>query len=157
MFRHTRLILGLVTTTFCIGAFAADGPLKVKVGLYPMGSFEITGDHVDGTAAKELKVEVDTLKTGMSLRDRHLHEKLESDKYKFITVSNVKAKDGSGTADIKIHNVSKNVPFTYKDADSGKATATFKLSLKDYNLTNINYKGVGVEDEVEVTATVPKE
>lgn len=158
--RSISLIIGLV---FSFTAFAADPPIKVKVTLYPMGSFEATSDRVEGTGkktgdkyeGKEFKVLVDSLKTNMSLRDRHLHEKLESDKYKYITVTNVKASGGEGTADIKIHNVPQSIKFKYTEAGAGKATATFKLHLKDFNLTKINYKGVGVEDEVEVTAAVP--
>jgi polyisoprenoid-binding protein YceI len=154
----------LLFALFFVAATAhAEAPIKVKVTVFPMGSFQITGDKVEGMgakkgaeySAKELKVPVDSLKTQMSLRDTHMKKKLESDKYKYITVSNVKAKDGKGTADINIHNVTKPVSFTYKDDGPGKATATFKLHLKDFNLTDINYKGAGVEDEVEVAATVP--
>jgi hypothetical protein len=91
----------------------------------------------------------------MSLRDRHLHEKLEAEKYGFITVAEVSAAGGKGTAKITVRTITKNISFTYKDAGAGKATATFKMKLTDFNLTGINYKGVGVEDEVEVTATIP--
>lgn len=137
--------------------------VSVKVGLFPMGSFHITSERVIGRGekkgsqylAKEIKVLVNTLTTGMSLRDKHMKEKLEANKYKFITVSDIVAKDGKGTAKITIRNITKNVGFTYKDEGGGKATAEFKLNLKDFSFTGINYQGVGVEDEVVIDATIP--
>ena len=163
MYRVIHFLLSSLALFCFTSVFAAEVPLKVKVSLYPVSSFEITADRVQGLgkksaasySASEIKVPVQSLKTGMSLRDRHLHEKLEAEKYKFITVANIRASGGKGTAKITIRNVSKDISYKYVEASAGKATASFKLSLKDFGFTDINYKGVGVEDEVEVTATIP--
>jgi polyisoprenoid-binding protein YceI len=142
--------------------WADEPPVQVAVAVTPVGDFKITAPRIEGQGkksgdtftAKELKVAVDSLKTGMSLRDTHLHEKLESKKYKYIVVSNVVAKNGKGTAKITVRDVIKDVPFTYEDAGKNKEKAKFKLNLKEFGLSGISYKSVGVEDEVEVTATV---
>jgi polyisoprenoid-binding protein YceI len=157
-------ILGAVSASIWLSvSFAAEGPVKVKVNLYPMGSFEMVSDRIIGSGekkgnvytAKEVKVLTNNLKTGMSLRDKHTHEKLQTDKFPYITVSDIKASGGTGTAKITIRDVTKDIKFTFKDAGAGKATADFKLSLKDFKFAGINYQGVGVEDEVQVIATVP--
>jgi len=156
------LTFGLMLTVADV-AIAADPAVLVKVGLNPVGSFEMKSDHVEGMgkktgdqySAKTIKVAVQSLNTGMSLRDTHMKEKLEGTKYKYIMVSDIKASGGSGTAKITIRNVTKDISFDYKDLGTSRAEATFKLNLKDFEFTGINYKGVGVEDEVEVTARVP--
>jgi polyisoprenoid-binding protein YceI len=143
--------------------FAAEGPIKAAVTLYPMGSFTIAGDHVVGSgekkgdnySAKEIKIAVDSLKTGMSLRDKHFHEKLESKKFPYIIVTDIKATKGTGTAKMTVRDVTKDVKFTFKDDGGGKATADYKINLKDYGISGVSYNGVGVEDEVSITATIP--
>ncbi len=109
----------------------------------------------DSYSAAELKVPVDSLKTGVGMRDDQLKKTLNSKKYPYIIVKNVKASAGKGTATIMINGITKPVSYTFKDSGSGTAVATFKLNLPDFKLENINFKGVGVEDEVEVNATVP--
>lgn len=163
MGRVFTAITSLVLMGWLSASAAADGPLKVHVGLSPMGSFDISTDRIIGSGekkganytAKEVKVLVKGLKTGMSLRDKHLHDKLQEEKFKYITVTDIKATAGKGTAKITIRDVTKDISFTFKDDNAGKATAEFPLSLKDFKFSGINYQGVGVEDEVKVSITVP--
>jgi hypothetical protein len=141
----------------------ADAPLKAHVQLSPMGGFDITSLQLLGRGtkagsqytARELKVPSMGLRTGISLRDRHLREKLEADKFPFIRVLEVKASGQRGVAKMVIRNVTKPIRFTFKDLGHGTATAHFKIHLPDYNFSGINYKGVGVADDVDVVATVP--
>ncbi len=156
------LLSALLPFAFNPLAYAAETPVKVKVPL-TVGSFDLTAAKVIGSGekkggvytAKEIKVKVDDMTTGQPLRDKHTKEHLESAKYPFITVSDIKASGGSGTAKITVKGITKEIKFIYKDAGPGKATADFKLNLKDFKFSGISYLGVGVEDEVQVTATLP--
>jgi len=163
MFKLPAIIL--TTLALSISALAKDAPVVVKVELKPIGSFEATTGSVIGRGkknkdvfeAKEVKIPVATLKTGMSLRDDHMKDYLKFKEHKFIIAKNIKATKGTGTADFEVKGITKPVKFTYKDLGSNSAQARFKLNLKDYEISGINYKGVGVQDEVEITATVPYE
>lgn len=140
----------------------ASGKLTVSVGLSPAGSFEITSSKVKGKAvkagggyvAKKISVKTNSLVTGLELRDRHLHDKLEVSKFKKITILDGKAKGGKGVATIEVKNIKKKVGFSYKES-GGNLVVSFSLSLKDFNFSGINYAGVGVKDKVDVKAIIP--
>lgn len=146
-------------------AFAGSAKVVIHVGLFPAGSFNIESEKVEGTGehegaayfAKEFKVPVESLKTGIGLRDNHLHEKLEAKKYPFIVVKDVKAEAGKGTAKITVMDITKDINFTYKDLGEQKAQGSFKLDLSEFKVAGINYKGIGVEDVVDITATLSYE
>ena len=155
----------IASLLFSISAMAKDAPVVVKVELKPIGSFEATTASVIGKGkknkdvfeAKEVKIPVATLKTGMSLRDDHMKDYLKFKEHKFIIAKNIKATKGTGTADLEIKGITKPVKFTYKELGPKSAQASFKVNLKNYEISGINYKGVGVQDEVEITATIPYE
>ncbi|MCO4794129.1 MAG: YceI family protein, partial [Bacteriovoracaceae bacterium] len=140
------------------------GPKKgisVSVNLSPAGSFEIKGKvkgkvskKDGGFFAKKLSFKVKRLKTGMELRDKHTKDKLEFKSHPNVVVKNAKGSGGKGTASISVRGVTKKIGFKYSVV--GKyVKAIFKLNLKDFKFSGINYMGVGVKDKVTVTAVVP--
>jgi len=162
----STLILSLSLSFFTSSARAEDGaPVVVKVELSPIGSFEATTKHVLGKGekrgevytAKEIKVLISQLSTGMGLRDKHLRETLsgKNKDNKYIIASDIKAEKGTGEANITVNGITKPVKFKFKDNGGGNATANFKLSLKDFDIKGINYQDVGVQDSVDIAATVP--
>ena len=153
------IILSLLLS-FSFG-ISAKG-LKIKVNLSPAGSFDIETKKVKGKAvrkgggfvASKIYVKTKDLKSGLDLRDNHLHDKLEKEKYSKIEILDGKAKGGKGVAVIKVKNVKKKIGFTYKES-GGNLVISFPLSLKDFNFSGINYAGVGVKDKVMISAEVP--
>jgi len=141
--------------------FASQG-VVVKVSLFPVGSFDMESDQINGKgvkngntySAKELKVPLASLKTGISLRDEHLREKLLEKEHPYISVTDITASDGKGVGTINVKGTSKQIKFTYKDAGDGTAEAKFPLNLPDFKIEGISFKGVGVEDEVQVIAKI---
>lgn len=135
----------------------------INVELSPAGSFQIQS-RVSGFLTKKnnmlvadkVTASVSSFKTGMDLRDDHTKEKLQYKKYAQIEALNIKAVDGKGTAVIKIMGTQKPVNFTYKDISSELAVAKFNLSLKDFGIGGISFKGVGVDDKVEIEVTLKK-
>jgi hypothetical protein len=146
-------------------ALSATPGVIVKVSLFPAGSFEIKSDKIEGKGKKvgksytadELKVPVDSLDTGINLRNEHMRKRLSPKGETHVVVKNVKAGKDSGTAMITVGGVTKEITFKSKDNGDGTATATFDLNLPDFEVKDVNYKGVGVEDTVSVEATVPYE
>ena len=157
--RSSLLILSLVLLQ---SVYAASKGLKVKVNLSPAGSFEIATKRIKGKAsrsgggfvASNVYVSVKSLKTGMDLRDKHLHDKLEKSKYPKISILQGKAKGGNGVATIQVKNIKKKIKFKYKEV-GGSLKILFNLNLKDFNFKGIKYMGVGVKDKVKVEALVP--
>jgi hypothetical protein len=154
-----QALMTIVTLSFlCFGVQAKD--ILVKVNLSPAGSFEIKSKSIKGKIIRKgselmtsgISVKVKKLKTGLELRDDHLHKKLG--KSSKIEIVSAKASGGKGTAKIKIKGVTKSVPFKY--TDKGKEVLIkFALSLAKFGIKGINYAGVGVKDKVTIRASLP--
>jgi len=108
-------------------------------------------------SASELKMSVNTLKTGISLRDRHLKEKLNEEVHPYIIVSEITASEDRGRGKLTIAGITQPVEFQIKNLGDNFAQATFRISLPNYKISGISYMGVGVEDHVEIIAVVPYE
>lgn len=134
----------------------------VDVTLNPMGDFKAKTNDVSGFAtlsgdeikAENIVVKLKSLKTGVELRDKHTQKYLETEKFPEAVLVSAKGKNGKGTGKIKIRGVEKEIAGDYK-VSGKKMQAKFKLNLADFNITDINYMGVGVEDEVALIVVVP--
>ena len=78
-----------------LNTMASTKNLSIKVALSPAGSFTITSNKIKGKVyidsngnliAKNIKIPVKTLKTGIELRDNHLKKKLGYEKDKNNTL-----------------------------------------------------------------------
>jgi hypothetical protein len=142
--------------------YAESKGVTIDVGLSPAGSFQITSSKVKGNLSKtggkiggkNISVSVRSMKTGIELRDDHMQKRLEPKKYKKIIIEQAIGAKGNGVAIINVKGIKKKIKFVYKEIGS-LVKATFKLSLKDFKIKDLRYMGVGVEDEVKVTALVP--
>lgn len=145
-------------------AIASSKQVTIDVSLYPVGSFTVESNDIEGTLTKlkdqdiftanELKVPVASLKTGLDLRDEHMRERMRHKEHKHVIISNIKAEKGKGTAKVTIGGISSSVDFTYKPQSEGYIEVSFPLDLTKYKIEDINYKGIGVEDEVSIKAIV---
>lgn len=148
--------------TAMLSSFSVLASIKIQVDLSPAGSFEITSPRVrgniqregSGLKADELRVAVRSLVTANELRDGHLHDKLNAEKHPQIIVTNAKGSGGKGTAEIEIAGIKKPLQFTYAEA-SGKANVSFQIDLRQFNITGINYMGVGVKDIIKGQVSIP--
>jgi len=151
-----------------IGAFfgsfhAFSHELIVKVSLSPAGSFEAKNLKVRGEVKKDgagfssdqLWLKVQDFATGIDLRDEHFKKHLEVEKFSKITLTNVKAVDGKGTGELTVRDVKKMINFTYKKVGENKLEASFKVkAVTEFKLKEAKYLEIGVDDEVEVLATL---
>lgn len=146
-----------------IGSFAFAGSMVADVTLNPAGDFKAKTNDVVGEAVVEgdtvkadnIVVKLNKIVTGMPLRDRHAKEKyMEVAKYPEAVLTKAVGKGGKGKGLLKFHGVEKEVSGTYK-VEGGKMVAKFPLKLSDFNIKGINYMGVGVEDEIQVSVEVP--
>jgi hypothetical protein len=154
--------LFLFSILFLSCLFAQAAKVEFKARLSPAGSFTATNGKVTGTARKvgdkyvadNIQIQMDSFKTGIDLRDRHMAEKLEAEKFKQALCMNAEGRDGKGTAKIKIKDLEKTVSGDYEIKDNN-LIATFKLNINDFGISGVKYMGVGVKDEIDVTVEVP--
>lgn len=156
------LILAFATIV-ALQAHAETGVVG-HVNLSPAGKFEARTSTVNGKAqlngstvsAKNIKVPLETLKTGIDLRDKHMKEKyLEIAKFPEAELIEATGQNGTAKGKLKLHGVEKEIAGAYQIIDNKELRATFPLKLSDYNISGIRYLGVGVKDDVDVTVTLP--
>lgn len=136
--------------------------VAVSVVLNPMGDFVAKTSDIRGSVqvqgdtlvAKNVVVNLKTLKTGVELRDKHTLKHLNVAQHPEAILSIGKGKAGKGQGKIKINGIEKVIKGTYQVA-GGQVKAKFSLKLSDFNIKDINYMGVGVEDEVTINVTLP--
>lgn len=136
--------------------------LMVKMTLSPAGSFEASTPKLHGDltkagekySAENLWVKTEDLKTGIDLRDEHFHKHLNSEKFPKITFTNVTAEGGKGSGTLTVCGVANKVEFTYKPVTPKQLKANFKVKPSAFKLKEAKYLEVGVDDEVEVVATM---
>jgi polyisoprenoid-binding protein YceI len=155
-----KLLFVLVSFAVVQAAHAATN-CQFHVSLSPAGSFVAQSDGVevrgsatrtgDNVTAKNIALKLDTLKTGIDLRDEHMKKKyFETDKYPEAVLTQATGAGGKFTGDLQLHNVTKPIAGTYV-FEGNDFVGTFKTKLSDYSINKAKYMGVGVNDEVEVT------
>ncbi len=142
---------------------AAEPSAVVSVKLTPAGSFKSVTKDVKGTASRQGKVvtaqniivNLANLNSGIGLRDEHTANKyLEVSKFPSAILVSAKGENGKGTGVIKIKGIEKPISGTYL-IKGNELEAVFDLNLSDFAITGIKYMGVGVNNTVKISVTVP--
>lgn len=147
---------------FFIGVSTFAQSVSINVSLSPAGSFvaetkSVKGFAVktaDGVKAENISVDIRTLQTGITLRDKHLKERLGVSKYPVVRLVKAVGKNGKGEALIDIKGMKQKVKGEYT-IEGKTLKSNFKMRLSDLNIKDANYMGVGAEDEVTVNVQVP--
>lgn len=193
-FKSTRGVLGIFTTvivplSFIIcPAFAKSDAIRMKIdfnqstgsvefvaigkpkaikihgkGDPPKGQLEISG----GTAAGTLTFSLDSLDTGMKLRNNHLKKKyLETDKYPQATFENLKFKLPNNPQSteyslekipfkgrLTLHGVTRDITGEASVKRSGQSLmieAGFGIKITAFKIDIPSFAGITVADEVEI-------
>lgn len=143
-------------------AVLAAPKLLLNVTLSPAGSFTALSKKPKGEIVKKgdvftadkLTVSIDTFSTENDLRDKHFKEHLHMDKHPKAIVTELKAQDGKGTANLEVNGIVKPITVSYLEKGQ-EVEAKFSVKNSDFNLSKANYLGVGVEDEINVEVTMP--
>jgi hypothetical protein len=156
---HIIIAVLLVSSQF---AFAGGANVGVDVSLSPAGGFKAETDKVQGfayktptgIAAENVLIDMKTLKTGVSLRDKHTKEHLLVDKFPQAKLVKAIGKGGKGEAIVEIMGKQQKVKGTYT-IEGNVLKAQFPIHLPDVNIKGIRYMGIGVKDEVVVNVQLP--
>lgn len=159
--RWGGIVFGLVGLMAPSLSFA--GSAIVDVSLSPAGSFRAESKKVDGfayktkdggVAAENIQVDLRGITTGVGLRDTHTKKRLETSKYPYAKLIKATGKNGVGQALIEIKGIKKQVTGKYKVVGN-ELQAEFPIKLEELKIKDINYMGVGVDNEVKLQVSVP--
>lgn len=163
----SSLALLLCATLAQAGQLKLSGPADVAfegkaVGVKLVGKTQDLALKDDGKTLTFV-VKLDTLKTGIDLRDRHMREKyLETAKYPTATLVVDKSKlvlpeSGSQKGETKgkltLHGKTHEVPVTYNVQRVGegyKVKAAFPTDYRDFGIEKPGYAGVTVQPKINV-------
>lgn len=135
--------------------------VEMKVKLTPVGSFVIEAPRVEGKVerkadslvARNIKLDLRHVSTGIELRDQHVREHFKVDKDPYAVLVKGVGKGGKFMGDLKIAGHTQRVSGTYSEKDS-LVEFVFKVKNSDFKLAKANYMGVGVNDVIEVKAQI---
>jgi polyisoprenoid-binding protein YceI len=163
----------VVSVGFALSAFAGWSVKgEPSVGFTATGT---VGLKFDGTATKvavkddgtatTITVAIKDLETGIGLRNRHMAEDLESEKYPDIklnlpnealkALTDGKTLEGDGKGSMTLHGKTKDIAFKYKAtcaAGSCDIDANGTISLADFDVKVRSYMGITVKPDVSIRA-----
>lgn len=154
-------IVGLSFGFIASAAFAEK--VEVKITVPPALSYTMKVDDVTGNAvlmndgrvtAENVHIKLENLETGLSLRNTHTKERLETTKYPEAILVKAEGKDGKGKGVIKLKGIEKPVEGTYT-IEKDTLIAVFPMKISDYEIKDLRYMGVSPKDLVEVTVRLP--
>jgi polyisoprenoid-binding protein YceI len=155
----------LALFVLCQIGVASANDCKMTVSLSPAGSFVAESSQVevrgstsrtgDQVSAKNVAIKLDTLKTGIDLRDEHMKKKyLETQTYPEAVLVSADGSGGNFKGILNLRNQPKPITGTYR-FEGPDFIATFKAKISDYGIQKVKYMGVGVNDDVTVEIRLP--
>lgn len=159
-----NFLLIAVMIFLTVFAQAQKSDLKIYVTLSPAGDFIAKTSAVKGVAiekadgsfvAENIEVDLNSLQSGISLRDEHMKEKyLDTKTYPKATLKKAIGKGGKGVGLLNIKGKDIKINGNYKK-DGKFLIAEFTVKLAEVGITDVNYKGVGVEEDIKIEITMP--
>lgn len=142
-------------------AFAAEAQVEVKMRP-AAGDFVAKTQNVNGTAklsgnkvsAENIKVDLRGLKTGVELRDAHTQKHLQTDKFPEAVLVKAEGEAGKGKGRIRIKGIEQDIEGTYA-INGSNLQAEFEILLSKFEIKDIKYMGIGVNDLVKIKVTLP--
>ena len=153
------LAICLFVTSF---ASIADSKITLFVSLSPAGSFQAVSNKAKGNIIKtgealtadKISVSIESFKTGIDLRDEHTWKHMNSSKHPKAVLTDVKGQGGKATGTLEVNGVKKPINIAYKIAGQD-VNAKFTVKASDFGMSKAEYLGVGVDDKINVEATLP--
>lgn len=165
------LVGGLSFGVAADAALTKGGDASVKFHATATGGMKIDGTTPDLTVKDDgkvvrISVPLEHLTTGMSLRDKHMKEALQVDKFPNASFAVLRTdltfpdKGKSVTAEVpgtlNVHGVGKSSKIKYTatfDGDKYTITTSFKVDMGKHDIERPKYAGLTVNNDVDVDAS----
>ena len=120
----------------------AQGEVVLEAGKVQSGRFEF---------------ELNTLDTGIGLRDTHMREKyLQVKEHPKAVLLLKSADENSFNGELTLHGVTKPITGKVTASEAKKIDASFNIKLSEYAINVPKYMGITVADEVEVVVKIDR-
>ncbi|HEX4923060.1 MAG TPA: YceI family protein [Bdellovibrionales bacterium] len=158
----SKIVLPLILMTAATAL--AEPAVELRVSLFPAGNFTAKSAKVKGHAelngntvsAKNITVPTASFDSGIDLRNKHMKQRFETEKFPEAVLLEATGRDGKGKGKLQVKGVVREVDGSYKLVNDNKELeATFKTKASDFNIKDVSYMKVGMEDELEVFVRVP--
>ena len=165
------MIRTLLIASICLATFALADVEMIKIDEVGFLATGPAGLKIDGRAKTidvktegetvVLRVPLDSLDTGIDLRNRHMKEKyLDTNRYPpaELRVARAMLKEGAGQTGkgtFSVHGTTQDVALQYdvvKSAQGLSVKGNFDINLKAHDILVPNYLGVTVKPDVKITA-----
>lgn len=161
--KTTRLaVLGMLSLASLFAPTLWADTIEAELKLSPAGGFKATTEVVESdlkrNAQKQLQViqvrfNIASLKTGIKLRDDHLHKHLQKDTHPVISLANIRLQGGQGSGDLTLAGNKQKIQFQFQD--QGKvARFQFTLVPSKFGLKPVSYLGIKVKDQVQIAGSL---
>jgi polyisoprenoid-binding protein YceI len=166
---HTKIASLFLTFSMLSGEVVSEGTPHLEALAKGPAGLNITASSSDlrfsdAGSVITVTVPIDSLKSGIGLRDKHMLKALESVKFDttkiVINDSDVKRpSDGpvtsSTTGKLTLHGVTHDVRVAYDASQSATGLidvkAKFSIDITDYGIAPPSYLGVSVKPQVDVS------
>jgi len=168
----SRWVVGVcaLAASTALAGWTQTGAGEATVKATGPAGFKIVGKSPKVAVAddgKELTVTVNVkdVDTDNSLRNGHMQEDLEAEKFPLITMKvplgslkvpeDGQSVDTEGKGVFGIHGQTKEIPFKYKASCKGgvcDVDASADVNLKDFGVKIRSYLGITVKSEIAITA-----
>jgi polyisoprenoid-binding protein YceI len=142
-------------------SFKATGPAGLKI-LGKTTEVDLADDGKD----LSVTVKVDSIDTDNSLRNGHMKEDIEAEKFPTLGLKvplsalqvpeDGKSVEAQATGTLTLHGQSKELPFRYKASCKGgtcEVEGSADIKLSDFGIKPRKYLGIGVRDEVTIATS----
>lgn len=168
----SRWMVGLcaLAASTALAGWTQTGSAEATVKATGPAGFKIVGKATTVAVADDGKdltvtVKVKDVDTDNSLRNGHMQEDLEAEKFPLMTMKvsgaslkvpeDGKSIDAEGKGLFGIHGQTKEIPFKYKASCKGGVCdidASADVNLKDFGVKIRSYLGITVKSEIAITA-----
>ncbi|MEW6429972.1 MAG: YceI family protein [Myxococcota bacterium] len=162
--------LSVVTASLALAGWAKQGDAEATFKATGPAGLKIVGkttavEVADDGAHLTVTVKATEIDTDNSLRNSHMKEDIEAEKFPLITlkvpVASLKVPEDGQSVEAEtrgvfgMHGQTKEIPFKYKASCKGGSCdvdGTADINLKDYGVKIRSYLGITVKPEVTVGA-----
>jgi polyisoprenoid-binding protein YceI len=166
------LVVGAMLASAAFAGWSKQGEASTSFsGAGPAG-FKIEGAITavtveDDGKAMTITSDLSTIETGIGVRNKHLKEDAEAEKFpkitlkipadQFVAPADGKESEGDGKGTFGLHGQTKEITFHYKAKTKGNVTdvdASADVNVNDFGIKIRSYMGITVKPDIKIAAKI---
>lgn len=151
------LIIGIAPVSNAEVKAGNDSQISVTIKASMLGAFKATTNQISLSEKEDtlfFSVPLNTLTTGIDLRDVHMKKDLDAEHNPLATLevpkSNITKQSGTTNGKFTINGQTHPLDFSYSKNDANKVEATAIMNITNWGVPARKYMGVGVKEVVVI-------